>query len=61
LEEERRKSVGRLDGTIRKIMRGDGIKPIAIIDEETGEMIPIKAPKKRVRKRAASVNKDVGV
>jgi hypothetical protein len=56
----RRKSVNRLDSTMKNIMKGDGTKPIAIINEETGEMIPIKAPK-RVRKRAASVNKEVGV
>lgn len=49
----------RLNDTMQEIMRGDGPKPIAVIDE--GILVPIRKKSRRRARRATSLMRETGV
>ncbi len=49
----------RLNDTMQEIMRGDGLKPIAVIEE--GILVPIRKKSRRRPRRATSLMRDTGV
>ncbi len=46
----------KLDENMREIMNGNGIKPIALIEDD-GDVIPIQSKGRKFKKRAQSVLK----
>jgi hypothetical protein len=49
----------RLNDTMQEIMRGDGPKPIAVIDE--GILVPIRKKSRKRARRATSLMRETGV
>ena len=49
----------RLNDTMHEIMRGDGLKPIAVIEE--GNLVPIRKKTRWRARRATSLMRETGV